>query len=415
MPLRIKTVSPDSLASDFNIKPGDQIISINDNFITDFIDLQFYSADEELDIQLQNTNGKYKIHIHNDWSRIFGIIPEAHNCTQCVNNCIFCFVDQIQPDFRDTLHIKDDDFRLSFTYGNFITLTNLTSYHMQRIFQQKLSPLYVSVHTTDPELHRSILRYSIEFNIYERLKQMIDHGIQLHTQIVVIPDWNDKANLKRTISDLNNLGTNILSIGIVPLGLTNWRKHLTPLRPVEIKEAKEIITSASGYPRTYCADELFILAEKEIPPEEYYDDYPQLENGIGMIRLLQENWKFNKQDFLAFINSFPEILVFITGVSAFQFINAISVEINRENPGKTRTVEVQNNTFGSTVTVAGLLTAKDIKEQVMIAQNEIIVFSSNLFNDDLFTLDNISLDELKQFYGNKLLLIDEEFNNWELA
>jgi len=224
MPLLIDAIAEDGLADEYGLRPGDTIISINDHFISDFIDLQFFGSDEELEFLIAKPNGKkIRIKIFQDWTIPLGITPKAHNCISCINNCIFCFVDQIQPGFRNTLYIKDDDYRLSFAYGNFITLTNLTNTHFKKIFQQKLSPLYVSVHTTDPQLHKKMLQYSIEFNILDRLQELCKNNIKLHTQIVVIPQWNDKDNLKRTLDDIDALGENILSIGVVPIGLTKTR------------------------------------------------------------------------------------------------------------------------------------------------------------------------------------------------
>ncbi|KQC05632.1 MAG: hypothetical protein APR54_08070 [Candidatus Cloacimonas sp. SDB] len=414
MPLKIQAITNDSIASNMMLKSGDTIISINGHPINDFIDLQFYGAEEELEILVSQTTGLKKINVKQDWTHTLGIQPVVHKCTECINNCIFCFVDQIEPGFRKTLYIKDDDYRLSFTYGNFITLTNITSRQMKRIYQQKLSPLYVSVHTTNPQLHKRIMRYPIEFNIYEKLQELVKHNIKLHTQIVVIPEWNDKTELKRTLNELNKLGNGICSVGIVPVGLTRSREYLTPLRSVTSAEAEEIIQIAAKFERTYCADELFILAEQDIPEADYYDDYPQLENGIGMLRLLLENWQINKTDFLNYLSKLQEKLVFVTGSSAYPLINKISAEINRSLAAKTRTVKVINNVFGSTVTVAGLLTAKDIKEQVKLEPHEILTVSSNLFNDDLLTLDNFSRLEIKKHYNNKLLLIDEEFADWAL-
>jgi len=415
MPLLIDAIAEDGLADEYGLRPGDTIISINDHFISDFIDLQFFGSDEELEFLIAKPNGKkIRIKIFQDWTIPLGITPKAHNCISCINNCIFCFVDQIQPGFRNTLYIKDDDYRLSFAYGNFITLTNLTNTHFKKIFQQKLSPLYVSVHTTDPQLHKKMLQYSIEFNILDRLQELCKNNIKLHTQIVVIPQWNDKDNLKRTLDDIDALGENILSIGVVPIGLTKTRNSLTPLRTVTPEEAQEILIQTEAYDRTYCADELFMLAERQIPESEYYDEYPQLENGIGMLRLLLENWKFNKKDFIEFLRDIKEKIVFITGISAFPVINGLVNDINDILPGKVRIVEIINNNFGTTVTVAGLLTATDIREQVQLADNEIIAVSSNLFNDDDMTLDNISEDEFRSYFNNKLIIVDEEFADWKL-
>jgi len=413
MSLKIETVIKDSLAAQNNLTSGDIILSINDHAVNDFIDLQFYSADEELEFLISTNDGiKKTIVLIQDWTIPLGIVPESHKCINCVNKCIFCFVDQIQPGFRKTLYVKDDDYRLSFAYGNFITLTNLAKSHYKKIYQQKLSPLYVSVHTTDPELHHKMLQYSMNFNIYDRLKELSDNNIQLHTQIVVIPEWNDKENLKRTLQDIDRLGDNILSIGVVPIGLTRTRKFLTPLRSVSSLEAKETLDLTNNFDRAYCADELFILAGEKIPDSAYYDDYPQLENGIGMLRLLLENWKINKANFFSFLKNIKENLVFITGSSAFPVITELADEINRILPERVRTLKIINNMFGNTVTVAGLLTATDIKEQVQLRDNEIIAVSSNLFNDDDMTLDNISQTEFKKYFNNKLLIIDEEFADW---
>jgi len=413
MPVKIKSIIENSLAVQHHLQPGDKILTINGHNIADFIDLQFFGADDFLDIELIRKDGRSEnVIIEQDWTKPLGIEPDSHNCINCINDCIFCFVDQIQPGLRNTLYIKDDDYRLSFAYGNFITLTNLKEFHFKKILEQKLSPLYVSVHTTNPLLHRKMLKYTIDFDIYNILKMLTDNQIQLHTQIVVVPDWNDGKELERTLRDLNGLGENILSIGIVPVGLTIHRKSLIPLRSVTVSEAELIVDTAENFNRTYCADELFITAGRNIPDEEYYNYYPQLENGIGMLRLLLENWKDNKEEFIEFIGSYSEKLVFVTGRSAFPYLDQIAAEINLLLPDKVRTQLIENIIFGASVTVAGLLTATDIGDQVQITEQEIVCVCSNLFNDDLITLDNVHQQELKKRFNNKLIVIDEEFADW---
>lgn len=413
--LKIAKIQPDSLAEDAGLQASDKIISINDHPISDFLDLQFYSADETLSINFQNHIGEFKhTVIQQDWNIPIGIEPETHKCRTCVNDCVFCFVDQMPFDLRKSLYIKDDDFRLSFAFGNFITLTNLSKKDLKRIIEQKLSPLYISVHTTNPDLHRKMLRNKQDFNILEKLKFLSENGISLHTQIVIIPGWNDDKELASTLKHLTSPDLNVLSVGIVPVGLTKFRNSLTKIAKVNTKLAKDLLDISAKYSRTYCSDETYLLAGKDIPADTFYDDYPQLENGIGMLRMFSENWKINKDKFLKEIESIDNNLVFITGSLAFNFISGFAREINNILPGKSRTIKIKNNFFGESVTVTGLLTAKDIISQSDLKQNEIPVVSSNIFNDDGVTLDDFRQEKLCKKMNSSLFILDEEFNCWKL-
>ncbi|MCK5051593.1 MAG: DUF512 domain-containing protein [Candidatus Cloacimonetes bacterium] len=413
MPITVNDIINGSLADNSKLNIHDRIISINGNEVNDFLDLQFYTADEILKIiYLDNSGIEHSLEILQDWETPLGIIPHEHKCRTCANDCIFCFVDQMPDNLRKTLYIKDDDYRFSFVFGNFITLTNLSDKDISRMIEQKLNPLYISVHTTNPVLHKKMLRYKHNFNIIEKLKFLSKNGIEFHTQIVVIPGWNDGKELEHTLIDLTSTELNSLSVGIVPVGLSKFRNSLTQLFPVNSKQAVQILKLSSKFPRTYCSDEIYLLANEEIPPEDFYDGYPQLENGIGMIRLLLENWKLNKNDFISDIQEISEKIVFITAELAYSTISGISDEINRLHPQKTRTVEVINNAFGENVTVAGLLTASDIIDQVKLEIYEIPALSSNVFNEDDLTIDGLSKDELKEQFGGRLLIINEEFEEW---
>jgi len=367
MPIAIKDIIDGSLADNSKLSIHDRIISINGNEINDFLDLQFYTADDILKIiYLDNSGIEHSLEIRQDWETPFGVIFQEPKCRTCANDCIFCFVDQMPNNLRKTLYIKDDDYRFSFVFGNFITLTNLSDKDISRMIEQKLNPLYISVHTTNPVLHKKMLRYKHNFNIIEKLRFLSKNGIEFHTQIVIIPGWNDGKELEHTLIDLTSPEINSLSVGIVPVGLSKFRNSLTPLFPVNSKQAVQILRVSSEFPRTYCSDEIYLLANEKIPPEDFYDDYPQLENGIGMIRLLLENWKINKNDFVFDIQTKSEIIVFITGKLAYSTISGISDEINQLHPQKTRTIEVINHAFGENVTVAGLLNASDILDQVKL-------------------------------------------------
>ena len=413
MPITVNDIIIGSLADNSKLSIHDRIISINGNDINDFLDLQYHAADEILEIIYLDSSGiEHELEIVQDWETPVGIIPRDHKCRTCANDCIFCFVDQMPDNLRNTLYIKDDDYRFSFVFGNFITLTNLSDKDISRMIEQKLNPVYISVHTTNPVLHKKMLRYKHDFNIMEKLKFLSQNGIEFHTQIVVIPGWNDNKELESTLIDLTSPELNSLSVGIVPVGLSKFRDSLTPLSPVNSMQAAQILKLSSGFLRTYCSDEIYLLANEKIPPEDFYDDYPQLENGIGMIRLLLENWKLNKNEFISEIQKIKEKIVFITGKLAYSTILGISDEINKILPNKTRTIKIINYTFGENVTVAGLLNASDILDQVKLEVNEISALSSNLFNDDDLTIDGMSKEKLKQMFGNKLLIINEEFDEW---
>ncbi len=413
MPLTVKDIIVGSLADNSKLNINDRIISINGREINDFLDLQFHTSDEILKIiYLDNRGIEHNLEILQDWETPVGIIPHEHKCRTCANDCIFCFVDQMPDNLRSTLYIKDDDYRFSFVFGNFITLTNLSDKDITRMIEQKLNPLYISVHTTNPDLHKKMLRYKHDFNIIEKLEYLSKNGMEFHTQIVVIPGWNDGKELEHTLTDLTSAELNSLSVGIVPVGLSKFRSSLTQLFPVNSEQAAQILKLSSRFPRTYCSDEIYLLANEDIPLEDFYDSYPQLENGIGMIRLLLENWKLNKNDFIVDIQKLNEKIVLITAKLAYSTICGISDEINRSLPQKTRVVKVINNAFGENVTVAGLLTASDIIDQVKLENNEIPAFSSNVFNEDDLTIDGLSKDELKKQYGGRLLIINEEFEEW---
>ncbi|MDP8211572.1 MAG: PDZ domain-containing protein, partial [Candidatus Stygibacter australis] len=214
--MRIKEVSPGSWAESLGIIPGERLLSINGHPITDFLDLGFYGGDEMLKVEIERLDGSDKIFVIKDcWQKPLGIIVADHVCRQCVNNCIFCFIDQMPDNLRESLYIKDDDTCFSFYYGNFITLTSLTDRDYRKIIEQYLSPLYISVHTTNPELHKKMLGYKRDFNIMEKLKFLVKNDIAFHTQIVIVPGYNDGEELQRSLKDLDNMGYNCLSIGIV--------------------------------------------------------------------------------------------------------------------------------------------------------------------------------------------------------
>lgn len=421
MPLLIQEILPRSLAARKGIKSGDTLLSINGHKIYDFVDLQYYASDAFLDCKLLNRNGEeYGIDLIRNDKTPLGIEPESYRYESCTNACIFCFIDQMPPSLRDTLYIKDDDYLYSFVFGNYISLTNLNDNDYKRILKQKLSPLYVSVHSTNPKLRQKMMGYELDFDVLEKMRKLSKAGIQMHCQIVLVPGWNDGEELEKTLTDLIGKDLNVCSIGIVPVGLTKYRHNLTRLRSYTQEEAKLIIQYTEEF-RTYyevnylfCADEIFIRAGINIPDCDYYLEYPQIENGIGMICLMQENWKDKKRSFLREIRKKNKPLYMVTGVSAFEYIQKIADEITKKAECcPARVQPIVNNFMGETVTVSGLLTFEDIKSQAHPSDEEIIVLPSNIFNHEGITLDGFSQLDIKEYWQCDILIVDPLFDDWE--
>ncbi len=421
MSLKVTEVVKGSIAEEAGLCSGDEIISINGHEIDDFIGLQFHSSEPLLEFVIISRSGKHKkLRLEQDWQEKLGIVPEPYKIRHCANHCIFCFIDQMPKNLRKSLYVKDDDYLFSFVYGNFISLNNLGEVDFQRISEERISPLYISVHTTNPALRKQIMRYRREIDIVKKLQYLSAKRIAFHTQIVVLPGLNDAEELKDTIYDLVEPGLNTLSIGLVPVGLTKYRKHLYPLESITPELAQEIIknsrelTKETGFKQIYCADELFILAEEDIPVKDYYDDFCQLENGIGMIRATFDNWVMKKETFL---RELPKgKILFITGKLAEKHISIIAREINRSlGTIKIEVLGIQNDFFGHKVTVTGLLTYRDIKDQLSVMENlpDTIAFSSNMFNTDGYTLDGIHQDEFKTRFNRNVLIINELWNQIE--
>ena len=305
MAILIQNVLSRSLAAKNDIKSGEKLLSVNGQPVNDFLDLEFYTSDYEFELEIMSAEGiSRKVKIQREEKSFLGIEPEPYKIRYCENACIFCFIDQMPPELRPTLYIKDDDYLYSYVFGNYITLTNLDETDYARIINQRITPLYVSLHTTDNALRQKIMRPSKQVDALSVLKKLSRHGIGFHIQIVCIPGINDGEALKQTLKDLHDSEINCLSIGIVPVGLTKYRKNLDAIIPYNRQTATEILAlideARKEYNSTiiYPADEFYILAERDIPDEDFYADYPQLENGIGMLRLTIQTYKQKKRGLL---------------------------------------------------------------------------------------------------------------------
>ena len=370
----ITSIDPHSPAEKAGIVVGEQLLEINGHHIVDVLDYRFYGYDPVAVLRLSKDGHTRTVTIRKEEGRDLGLnfntylMDEMH---QCANHCLFCFVDQMPPNMRPSLYIKDDDERLSFLLGNYTTLTNLSEREAQRIIDLHISPINVSVHATEPQLHCTLLGNKGAERSLEYIRRFCKAGIVMNGQIVVCPGWNDGDQLRRTLRDLTEW--QFSSCSLVPVGITKYRQGLAKLRPVSPEDARDIIAIAEefgqenlrrfGTRRFFCADELYLRAGLPLPQEDYYEGYRQLENGVGMLRSLE-------QDFLSAMgleepDAAPSPFTIATGTAAAPFLRGLLEQAKAYFPKlEGQVIAVENDFFGHTIDVAGLLTGQDLSAQL---------------------------------------------------
>ncbi|MFA7057017.1 MAG: DUF512 domain-containing protein [Candidatus Cloacimonadales bacterium] len=420
MSVKIKKVNQSSFAEEIGLEDNDIILKINGKDIADFLDVSFYSADEKLAIEVLRGKKKLVISGEKETEEPLGIELEDHTCRECVNNCIFCFIDQMPKGLRETLYIKDDDYAYSFIFGNYITLTNLNPTMLDKIISMKITPLYISVHTTNPVLRKQMMRYKQDLDILDVLKKLASGGIEYHTQLVLVPGMNDGAELEKSLKDLTSPELSTIGIGVVPVGLTKHRTALNNLPLYTKEQSLEVITiidqHKEKFPAVYASDEFFIKAELPIPEKEYYGDFEEIENGIGMVRTMLDTWEYEKTLFAEYIKEdVQKDLLFITGVSAQHYLSKIVAELNTLiAPYKAEVKVIINKFMGPSATVCGLLTFEDITAQINLKENQIPVFSQDIFNTEGLTLDNFDSNYIKNVLERDILIVSPMFEDWEI-
>lgn len=369
----IDQVIQGSIADEVGIEKGDVLLSINGKQPVDLIDYRFLCAEEDLEVEVQKEDGEVwvcEIEKEYDEDLGLGFIQDTFDgIKNCANKCIFCFVDQMPVGMRETLYVKDDDYRLSFLHGNFVTLTNLSSSDMDRIIRMRLSPLYISVHTTNPELRREMLGSQKAGDIMKQLSRLAEAGIEMHTQIVLCPGKNDGAELEKTVHNLAALWPQVRSIAVVPVGLTGFRTGLSELRKFSFQEAERLVDMVGNLqhsfikkyrsPLLYLADEFYVLARKDFPQSECYGEFPQLENGVGLVRLFYDSFDAGENDLPDAIDESKNIAL-VTGESGQYVLKPITDRLNRIKNLNVELISVHNSFFGGHVSVAGLLSGTDI-------------------------------------------------------
>lgn len=396
------------------LRSGDVVTSINGEEVSDELDFRFFAADCLLELSVHRGAADVKIKVFREEGNFLDVDIEERPINICKNRCIFCFIDQMPPGLRSGLYIKDEDFKYSFLNGNYVTLSSATQKDLEKVARLGISPLFISVHATQTDVRNKMLRNSKAPPVMDQLNFLKDNGVSFHTQIVVCKGYNDGDVLLRTLEDLFNLNQNLLSIAVVPVGLTRYRKFA--LEPVDSQCAGWICNNVEqmslehlqedGFRKLFLADEFFIKAGFKIPPAKYYEDYPQIENGVGLIRMLLEQWKTCKSKLNSGKSLVPALrkTLLLTSVSAFPYLQKIIGEAGKKY-GLTDMdiVTVKNNYFGETVTVAGLLTAKDvistIKRESKNKKYAQIIIPAVMFNFGGYTLDGFSLQRICKATG----------------
>ncbi|MEN9226958.1 MAG: TIGR03279 family radical SAM protein [Thermostichus sp. HHBFW_bins_43] len=426
-PARISAVLPGSLAAEMGIEPGDALVSINGERPRDLIDYRFLIAEEVLDLEILDRQGiPYRVELEKGIDEDLGLEFETalfDGLIQCANACPFCFIDQQPPEMRATLHLKDDDYRLSFLYGSYLTLTNLPAAEWDRIARMRLSPLYVSVHATEPEVRRRLLKNPRAGLILEQLAWFRDHRLQLHAQVVVCPGWNDGEHLTRTLLDLaafrqlqDGIPT-VLSAAVVPVGLTRFRPPEDEIVPVDAAKAQEVIRQVEalqaqfreqlGSPFAWLADEWYLLAGWELPPAEHYEDYPQIGNGVGSLRWFLSQFE---QVSLPAGLEVPLRGLWLVGNAVGQAFQPIVERMNRIPNLQLTLLPIASQFWGQTLTVTGLLTGKDILRALEsvedLAAYDVLLLPRVTLKDGERFLDDLTWQDLQAQVGVPVVQVE---------
>lgn len=405
--VRVKAVESGSIASELGIAAGTELLTVNGRQLLDFLDWEFLTADDELVIEAREPGGESVIYeVERPDGESLGVELEPPTIRRCANRCEFCFIEGLPKGLRKPLYVRDDDYRLSFAYGNFATLSNLKDRDFARIVEYRLSPLYISVHATPWEARKVLLNNPRVPNIVEQLTRLADGGIQFHCQMVIVPGLNDGAVLEESFSDLWALGDAVLSVAVVPVGLTQF-SHLYTGKPMDRDDARTLLAAVTrwadrsraerpdlGHAWVYGSDELYLLAERELPEPEYYGDFPQIENGVGAVAALRQRVREG-------LPALPRLegrrIGVVTGVSMTGIMPALLEQIAAVTGGTFEMLPTTNSLFGPTTTTAGLLVGADIRRALAGRHDlDLALIPAESINDSGVFLDDESFIALRE-------------------
>lgn len=423
MPVKILAVEPGGPASHAGVRPGETLLSINGNEICDILDYRFYETDRHLSIVLRDGAGAERtVQIRKGQYESIGLEFETYLMDQqhsCTNRCIFCFIDQLPKGLRKSLYFKDDDSRLSFLFGNYVTLTNLKEREVDRIIKMHISPINISVHTTNPELRVKMMGNRFAGKSLDILYRFAKAGIKLNCQIVLCRDINDGEELDRTLKDLTSLWPSVQSVAVVPLGLTKYRQGLYPLTGYDSETARAVVRQLErwgdrceqkyGQRICYAADEFYLKAQLPIPPAPFYGDFDQLENGVGLMASLKQEFLDALEDFVPPASARKVTLA--TGVAAHPFLDTLLDELRQRCHNLTcNVVPIVNDFFGDTITVAGLVTGGDLLKQLRGRElgDALLLPDVMLRREGDIFLDDVSLEELSEALQIQIITVPND-------
>lgn len=427
-------VIPGSIAEELGIEPGDKLLQINGHEILDVFDYHYGLNDEELVLLIEKPDkSQWEFEIEKELDEDLGIEFEdglMDSYRSCTNKCIFCFIDQMPPNMRETLYFKDDDARLSFLQGNYITLTNLSDEDIDRIIYYKLSPINVSIHTTNKELRKKMLNNRFAGDALDKLERFYDNNITMNAQIVLCKGVNDGKELEKTIEDLSKYIPVMHSLSIVPVGLTKYRQGLSELDKFLPEDSKEVIDIVNKWQKiclkeygtrfVYASDEWYLNAGLEIPPEEDYEGYLQIENGVGMIRSFVEEFKdeYSKIEVDGNNKNIEKEISLVTGVLATPVIKELVNEVNKKFPKiNVNVYTIQNEFFGKDITVAGLITGQDIIGQLKDKElgETLLLPSALLKHGETILLDDLTVDDIEEALKVKVTIVNDDGKSFLLS
>ena len=420
---KIRSVDPHSPARRAGVRAGETLTHVNGRPIVDVLDYKFYTYDPRLELTLTEEGGAVRtVRVHKAEGEDLGLNFETYlmdKARSCANRCIFCFVDQMPPGMRETLYFKDDDARLSFLMGNYITLTNLSEREIQRIAELRISPINISVHATDPDLREAMLKHRRAGECLSIMRRFAQAGITMNCQVVACPGINDGPALERTLRDLGELYPAVNSVAVVPVGVTRFREGLCRIEPYTAGQAAALIEQVEAFAARFldghgtslawCSDEFYLIAGRELPEKSYYEDMAQLENGVGMLRLLTGQAALALEDVPE--DASPTPFSIATGVSAAPFLRKI-VDMAREKCGSIdgTVYPVRNRFFGETITVSGLITGRDLMEQLagQTLGERLLIPANMLRTGERVFLDDVTVEQVEQTLGVSVTAVEAE-------
>ena len=419
----IANVEPGSIADELELEAGDILLEINGNKIEDVFDYHYLMNEEYVELLIRKADGEeWELEIEKEFEEDLGVTFEngmMDDYRHCTNKCIFCFIDQMPPGMRETLYFKDDDTRLSFLQGNYVTLTNLKEKDVEKIIKYKLSPINISFQTTNPELRCKMLHNRFAGESLKIVDRLVEEGITINGQIVLCKNWNDGEELERSLRDLYQYLPNLQSVSVVPVGLSKFRDGLEPLEPFTKEDAKAVIALVEKWQKKawdefethfiHASDEWYLLAEEELPKEDSYDGYLQLENGVGMLRLLEEEFYAALEGETG--DELPRKVSIATGKLAAPILRKFMEELTAKYPKtEVNVYDITNEFFGERITVAGLITGQDLKKQLKDADlgDKLLLPCHMLRSGEEVFLDDVTVSELSEYLQIPIEIVDSD-------